>query len=72
MAGVSSQFVESHIVAEAEPGSLPPNLLRRQEVVTVSAQEKVLVALCIAAFAEAFRLILHELIPVIVRGLLGS
>jgi hypothetical protein len=40
-------------------------------VVSVSVKEKVLVALCIAAFTEAFRLITHELIPVIVRGLLG-
>lgn len=33
----------------------------------MSAQEKVLVALCIVALTEAFRLIVHELLPVLVN-----
>jgi hypothetical protein len=71
IAGISCEVSESHVVAEAGPGSLPSNLLQRKEVVSVPVREKVLLALCIAAFSEAIRLIIRELIPVIVRGLLG-
>lgn len=37
----------------------------------MSAKEKVLTALCIAAFTEALRLVVHELLPLIVRMLPG-
>lgn len=40
-------------------------------VTPVSAKEKVLAALCIAAFTEGIRLVLYDLLPVIVRLLLG-
>jgi hypothetical protein len=37
----------------------------------VSAKEKVLTALCLAAFTEALTLVIHELLPLIVRQLVG-
>jgi hypothetical protein len=37
----------------------------------VSAKEKVLTALCIAAFTEAIQLVLHEFLPRMVRLLMG-
>jgi hypothetical protein len=40
-------------------------------VTPVSAKEKVLAALCIAAFTEALKLFLHDLLPVLVRLLLA-
>ena len=37
----------------------------------MTAREKVLVALAVFCFTEAIRVLLHNLLPVLVKGLLG-
>jgi len=41
------------------------------DVVPVTAREKVLAALVVFCFTEAIRLFLHDLLPVLVKSLLG-
>ncbi len=69
--GRNSLFhTESLLWQRREPCHFPHPTLLRKEVVSVSAREKVLVALCVATFSEVIRLFLHELVPTIVRALL--